>query len=50
MSTNRTAYKGYIIQTSPFTAFIFILKENKNIASALSIDEAKSIIDMLVQK
>lgn len=43
-----TAYKGYMIQTSPFRSDVTISKGGQHIATAASLEAAKRQIDELV--
>lgn len=43
-----TAYKGYLIHAMPFDGNFRVSKDNSHISYAPTLDDAKSIIDMLV--
>ena len=45
---NTTAYKGYLIRRNPFTDKISIEKDGQHICYAISIEDAKYLIDQLV--
>ena len=42
------AYKGYLIRRNPFTDKISIEKDGQHICYAISIEDAKHLIDQLV--
>jgi hypothetical protein len=41
------AYRGYLIHCSPFGNY-WITKDGMNICSTLSVDDAKRVIDLLL--
>lgn len=42
-----TAYKGYVIRTSPFRPQVTVSKDGQHISTHQDIEEAKRTIDML---
>lgn len=44
------AYKGYMIRQSPFRDDVWIEKDGQNISAAKDVEDAKKIIDSLVEK